>query len=55
MRTLSSEVAKPEPAVMPLVAKMVLEYAPSTPTVRRSQKAAKLNMEIVNMEIVNTS
>ena len=36
MRTLSSDVAKPEPAVMPLVALISLEYTPSTPTVLRN-------------------
>ena len=34
MGTLSSEVAKPEPAVKPRVAVMSLEQTPSTPMVR---------------------
>ena len=36
MSTRSSEVAKPEPAVMPLVATITLEYTPSTPMDRAS-------------------
>ena len=41
------ELAKPEPAVMPLVATTVLECTLSKPTVRRSLYAAGLSLSIM--------
>ena len=45
-RIRSSVVAKPDPAVMPRVAAMSLEYTPSTPTLRASRYAANVSRKM---------